>query len=399
MATMLSNAIKFRSLSHQLTKQEFKEFLNKMIDHNKTNLITTSFFNYFIKNNNCNDDLSDINSILSNIIQSRKQKPKLHSKTNMKLNQLPQSVIGYVGSFLDQIDYFDYEKTNRSIFIGCNSPNMLSMIRLRFLNNYSPINLSKYHNVKTLYIHLPLFKQFSIPNNGQIIMHQLNELLLDAQETDVNIEPFMSSNCFNFQNIKSLRLDRFGGDINDFNLDTLYRLFTKFPNVENIEFINLFVSDEFNALKLKQLCPNLNGLSITGGHKDTVDKLINGFENNLQFLTYDVGIHSDLSNVNFNKLQQVMLNDVNAKMVNEVLKTGKNIQKFAVTPHCNVNKKEFKTIINKILKGQSIQYLQIEVNDQNVNAILDGIENGLYETIKYKRKQLKIRISAQENFT
>eukprot|EP01084_Bolivina_argentea_P267575 454230_1 len=130
MATLLANTIKFRSLADELTKEEFKQFLNKIVDCNKTHLITTLLFNYFIKqNNNCND-LNDINSILGNIIESRKQKPKTLSKTNIKLNQLPHSIIGYVSSFLDQSEYFQFEKTNRSIFIGCNSPNMLSILNL-----------------------------------------------------------------------------------------------------------------------------------------------------------------------------------------------------------------------------------------------------------------------------
>eukprot|EP01084_Bolivina_argentea_P220148 373156_1 len=146
MASLLSNAIKFRSLADELTKQEFKQFLNKIVDGNRAHLITTSFFNYFIKqhihinteNKNNSDDLDDVNSMLSDIIQSREQKPKQHSKINIKLNQLPQSIIGYTASFLYESEYFHFQTTNRSIFIGCNSPNMLSVFNLRFVNNYAP---------------------------------------------------------------------------------------------------------------------------------------------------------------------------------------------------------------------------------------------------------------------
>eukprot|EP01084_Bolivina_argentea_P069765 126867_1 len=211
MTTMLPNAIKFRSLSDQLIQQEFKQLLNKMVDSNRKHLITTSLFNYFTKHNNDNsDDLNDINSMLSNIIQSRKQKPKPPSKTNLKLNQLPHSIIGHTASFLDQCEYFKFEKTNRSIFIGCNLPNTLSILRLH-VDNYSTINLSKYRHVKKLHLYLPLFHQLTLPNNGQCIMPDLTELVFDGKKkNDFNIEAFMQSNFFNVENIKLLRLARFG---------------------------------------------------------------------------------------------------------------------------------------------------------------------------------------------
>eukprot|EP01084_Bolivina_argentea_P263900 446856_1 len=99
----------------------------------------------------------------------------------------------------------------------------------------------------------------------------------------------MNSNCFNFQNIKSLRLVRFGdiGDVglvpNWFNIDKFYRLFIKFPIIECLELVNCFIPLTFKASKLKQLYPNLNGLSITAGLISHSNDLINEFGNNLHF--------------------------------------------------------------------------------------------------------------------
>eukprot|EP01084_Bolivina_argentea_P171065 296378_1 len=131
MTTLLPKAIKCRSLINQLTKQEYTRFLNKLVIGNKTSLITSSLFHYFsqtshvLKADHDSDDLDDINSILTNVIQSRQNKQKSQPNqpvVNIKLNELPKAIIGYIASNLEQNDYFRFQKTNRSIFIGCNTP-------------------------------------------------------------------------------------------------------------------------------------------------------------------------------------------------------------------------------------------------------------------------------------
>eukprot|EP01084_Bolivina_argentea_P237073 398522_1 len=126
MSTLLAKAVSFRLLIKQLSKDEFLALMSKIFDIKHSDLISTSLFNYFIhqktiKNPNTND-LNNINSILSNIIRSRKTKPKPESVVDIKLDEFPKTIIGHMASFLHQNDYFCFEKTNRNIFIGCNSP-------------------------------------------------------------------------------------------------------------------------------------------------------------------------------------------------------------------------------------------------------------------------------------
>eukprot|EP01083_Nonionella_stella_P126711 383616_1 len=75
-------------------------------------------------------------------------------KTNRK-HQLPRALIGYTASFLPQMDYVKFAMSNRSIYLGCNSPNLLPELDLTIIEDCSSINLATFASVKTLSIELP----------------------------------------------------------------------------------------------------------------------------------------------------------------------------------------------------------------------------------------------------
>eukprot|EP01084_Bolivina_argentea_P237072 398518_1 len=217
MSTLLAKAVSFRLLIKQLSKDEFLALMSKIFDIKHSDLISTSLFNYFIhqktiKNPNTND-LNNINSILSEIIQSRKPKPQSESMTTatIKLDTLPKALIGNIASYAAQTCYFQFQKTNRKIFIGCNSLNKLITLNLLHVINYSSINLQQFISVKRFTIHVHKYHQFKLPQNGQYIMNQLEYLRLDGDElTDFDIEPFINQNCINIENIKTVSFSDFG---------------------------------------------------------------------------------------------------------------------------------------------------------------------------------------------
>eukprot|EP01084_Bolivina_argentea_P237074 398523_1 len=220
MSTLLAKAVSFRLLIKQLSKDEFLALMSKIFDIKHSDLISTSLFNYFIHQKsikNCNtNDLNNINLILSEIIQSRKPKPKqpksesTHIAT-IQLDTLPKALIGNIASYAAQTCYFQFQKTNRKIFIGCNSPNKLIKLNLLNITNYSSINLQQFTSIKKLMINLNKFHEFKLPQNGQYIMNQLEYLRLDGDElTDFDIEPFINQNCINIENIKTVSFSDFG---------------------------------------------------------------------------------------------------------------------------------------------------------------------------------------------
>eukprot|EP01084_Bolivina_argentea_P081342 147302_1 len=121
-------AIQFRHLSSQLTEFETKHFLTKVIN-NHSDTINKALFLFCIKSSN-NEDVDTFNNLLTKIIRSRKKKPKTITTQNIKLHTLPKQLIGVISSFLNQYDYINFSKSNRFIFIGCNTPNLLQELNL-----------------------------------------------------------------------------------------------------------------------------------------------------------------------------------------------------------------------------------------------------------------------------
>ncbi len=74
-----------------------------------SDLISNALFKHFIglqsDANNINH-LNNINSTLSEIIQSRQKKPKIILTQNIKVNKLPKALIGNISSFF-YFHFFD----------------------------------------------------------------------------------------------------------------------------------------------------------------------------------------------------------------------------------------------------------------------------------------------------
>ena len=142
-------------------KYALTDVVGENVVHHKTALFNhlTQSQTTNISNNNDNE-LNNINDTISNIIQQRKEKPKPFPTTNIKLDELPKALIGHTASFLHQNEYHRLEKTNRSIYIGCNTPNMLNNLDLRKIKNYSSINLTKYSSITILQINMTKFHEF-----------------------------------------------------------------------------------------------------------------------------------------------------------------------------------------------------------------------------------------------
>ena len=74
---------------------------------------------------------------MSNILKSRKNK-KIQQNIN-KIDKLSCQLIGNISSFLNMRSYTNFEKCNRSIYIGCNSPHKLEVIPKTMMLKYPHI--------------------------------------------------------------------------------------------------------------------------------------------------------------------------------------------------------------------------------------------------------------------
>eukprot|EP01083_Nonionella_stella_P154491 497853_1 len=119
--------------------------------HSHSNVILSAILQYVLRSNQI-DEVPHFNELVSNIIRSREGKPKQLAPKDMKLHEFPRPVIGYIASFLYHWDYIDFSMTNRSIYLGCNSPNVLQELSLRKVKDYSDVCFASFPSVKTLFI-------------------------------------------------------------------------------------------------------------------------------------------------------------------------------------------------------------------------------------------------------
>ena len=164
MATSLEKGVQFQSMLHELSKNEFIRLMGKIFDEYQANLIGSSLFIHLsrISPNTCQQNMHDLeflNCTISAIIRSR-ERSNINQFEGLvvKLGQFSKGIFGHIASWLPQSDYFHFEQANRSIFNGCNSPNMLVELNLmdpcsvlpRRTINYSSIKLQKYVSLKHL---------------------------------------------------------------------------------------------------------------------------------------------------------------------------------------------------------------------------------------------------------
>eukprot|EP01083_Nonionella_stella_P301460 1034308_1 len=157
----LTNAIEFRYLTTQLTHEERVGFLSKLV-RTHMDVLFTSLFMLIVKTNQIHE-ANHFNESLSDIINSRKEKPKAIPTNNIQIHQLPRALIGYTASFLKRHEYVKFAMSNRAVYLGCNSPNLLHALDLRNIEDYSSINLAAFPSVKILDI-----GPIELPSNSSV---------------------------------------------------------------------------------------------------------------------------------------------------------------------------------------------------------------------------------------
>eukprot|EP01083_Nonionella_stella_P165489 550610_1 len=236
----LTKAIKFRHLISQLTQEECVEFLSKLVVNSHMDIVVTSLFRHFAKTNQINT-INSFNETLSDIIQSRKEEQKAIVCGNIKICQWPYAIIGHTASFLDQCDYFRFSSSSRSIYLGCNSPNLLHKLNVSNFANYSRTNLQRFPSVNNLAIdplQVPERTEFEVYDSP--IFNQVTTLQLDAcSQNNEWVEQLFARNIVNCNTVTRLNFNT-----NDFEMDrkALLNLLSRFPNLKHIKLRQLYVT-------------------------------------------------------------------------------------------------------------------------------------------------------------
>eukprot|EP01083_Nonionella_stella_P166687 558027_1 len=399
----LNKAIQFRHLITQLTHQERIQFLSKLVGSH-LDIILTSLFRYLLKSNQL-DEVNEFNKELSDIIQSRKDKPAPLCTRNIKLDEFPRAIIGYSASFLDQLDYINFSLSNRSTYLGCNSPNTLQELNLKDILDYSAINLTSFPSIRCL--HIDPFKtaqsqqRFSVAIDDASIFNQISELRLNAKEKTGWVQPFLDQNIVNCDNITALECKRFGSWTSrpgaKMQGDEFLALLTTFPRLTHLQMNGVRITGGITAQDIADVCPKVVGLAVTTADQATVPThLPRTLASQLKYLSLRQGKKKcfDCDNIAFDKLEELRLWWPDNQSLNAILKSALNLKKVHIKywEHWMTNDEIQNSIADLISKSTFLRYAGFSITSPRFGDVLEGIEHGLFKIKTQHRTELKLSI-------
>eukprot|EP01083_Nonionella_stella_P092155 257881_1 len=398
----LTKAIQFRHLITQLTNVERTGFLSKLLDSH-VDMIISSLFRHFVKANQI-DELNAFNASLFDIIQSRKEKPKAISTRNVRLYQLPRAIIGHTASFLQQKDYIHFSMSNRFIYLGCNSPNLLQKLNLYSITDYSSISLSSFPSVNFLYIE-PLKAiasahtlSFDSPNFNHVATLVLTHA--DGNTTRGWVEPFFNQNIVNCETVTKLDGVLFGDDGTDGS--EVLNLLGRFPNLKAITLSGLY-TDNVTSQDIANLCPNVVELCVDGGNLQLTEDLIAIFSSKLKSLGFTEFQNSEFhfDTLIMDQLEELTMIRPSYQSLEGIVKTASNLKKIFLSISISdvddndlMHDLDIKNGMTKlIVKCSFLTCMSFAVKWHGFCAMLEGIESGLLQTKRQRRAELKITIN------
>ena len=387
----LVKAIKFRHLVSGLNGREGVKFATRLMNQ-QSDVIIKALFKFFMQSANAETSVDNANAIISEIVRSRKKKPSIDSKVNVKLDNLPQQLIGAAASFLRQRDYINLSKANRSVYLGCNTPNLLQELNLLRVKDYSSINLASYPSVKTLKLKVGKLNKLKFVENGSSVMNQLHSFTLDGENGgNFDIDAFARTGI-NIKNVRTLRLSRIGSHGSKFDIDRFYKVLDMLPNVECLRLIGLSLNAAIDLQKMSILYPNLTGLGLITRSRVSIQPLIEHYGHHLTYLFIGyLSLDLDLSKIEFASLQELSLMSPSSKCTKDILKTAVNLKSISIYLHHWMSARsasipsEIKDAMIDCMKYcRSLEYMKLQnggfhVYQQNqyMSSALEGIEQGL----------------------
>eukprot|EP00484_Ammonia_sp_Unknown_P008555 CAMPEP_0197074936 /NCGR_PEP_ID=MMETSP1384-20130603/211355_1 /TAXON_ID=29189 /ORGANISM="Ammonia sp." /LENGTH=515 /DNA_ID=CAMNT_0042513777 /DNA_START=82 /DNA_END=1628 /DNA_ORIENTATION=+ len=385
----LTGAIRFGSLLSQLTPSEVHTFLSTLIDQ-QSNLVLTALFNYLQREPVI---AKSFNNLAADIQKSRRQRTPPPQRNKRTLDTIPVELIGNIASYLPQASYFSLCRTNRIVYISCNTPNQLQHINLMKTDDYSRIALEHYPSVVSLSLNLSNFQKLQRPRGNQKVLSKLKFLNLTVQHMSFDsFSHFMSTNFIDLRQVTRLQCD-----------DVLFQteLFAQFLT----EFSKLEYLEAYGNIDIPQICnllAPLKGIRMYPGfelQRDMIHTLGHNWEY-MQFIDRE-SIDYNLSAVDFGKLEQLNTFRVSSKSLCDLLQSAVHLKKVRlIQPDMNCQETEH-ALANILERCHEVQYVEVSetqkpaenseddhANEQLCYAALNGIE----------RRRLSDEASATQQF-
>ena len=264
--------IRFRILYDQLTDPEMDKFMCKLWRisgrHQIANFLCTvsQRFSHFPANQQLTNILPTACNIINGIIAERESMQSSNDENTelpaRRITHLPASLVGEIASNLNQLDYIAFSKTNRKIFVDCNTPNRLQSINVQPEQyRYSRLRLANFPQIRKFDFELDRITEFHKTNDQ--IFHGNNRLRTMAircgwaHDTDIDCLISDQSRCFS--SIQCLILDDEDGS-GVMESIHLLKLMSKFQGLKALSVRNLEICGQINVDDLRGLCPMISDL-------------------------------------------------------------------------------------------------------------------------------------------
>eukprot|EP01083_Nonionella_stella_P228000 808384_1 len=445
----MDSLIKFRATIRSLTGDEF---FGSFISTIGRELVTTLLFEGFLRelHQNKNNHVKKANDVIYNIYQARK--PKSNTKTKISLDRLPYPMLYHITTFLDFANSLQFEKANRSIFIGSRS----SRLPTHSLDSNHFAKLIQYcdHNRQLSLETLPSFKAISI----------LAEDIIEYDEAEDEFQP-LCSYPWNFNPILSIfnhigelifKIDDdksafFGDELlgrtqldnihtirctssasykdEDVTAVSLFDVFRAAENRTTLQFWEVsgrFVVDESPGEEISKLISQLRGIALNFvvynqrwhayaayGMGDIRSSIIYPLlSNRLQSFHKTLHLFTDAINGKFNEVQELcvpwrmckddinILNNQNLSNIRRIffnnVDVAKDLFECGIINENDIDKyqsdaQSMELLMHKLI--QSLEYICIDVDLVRIAFDFIHIVGKCLASIPFKRNKLKFRMN------
>ena len=400
--------LRIRTLIAELSEPEFSAFMSRIWRVVGREQILSLLFNPLLKQQsssavnqnadvNINDQSSnrliEITRIASDIIQHRDT--KWNPRTKPKITDIPSTLIGEIASFLELAEYISFSKTNRNVFVGCNSPNRLQKLCLKAIQDYGLVPLRQFPQIKCLEFYLEQISQFTV-NNGERFgqCNQLKALVIPGHVGSISgLDVLISDSSRCFSTVRSLSLTLHS----PVEPDKLIQLLSKFEDLEDLTLYCCHITAQLSSRALSLVCPKIKGfqsLTLDG----SIQPILDAWQSRLEMLKLHFWSPSNYAS---STVRELSFHGIDAQQVNSLLNISKSLRQIEWIPFNHIrfdrnpsfNKQDIEYIIKRcILEQELLKVLRVSTSG-HFDAVCSGIHHGLYLTKKRKRKLIQITLN------
>ena len=409
--TTLTKAVKFRSLADQLTDSEFTTFIKDTIWEYDRSVILTPIFNQYSQHNAIPPDpqvLDELITIIKDIMNRRNPGNKSGIDADPKpvtMLSLSSSLIGEIGSLLDQKSHMRFSRCSRDLHIGCESPCTLRSLSLLGTDSYERVNLQRYAQIGSLRLDVNLFQHLPLPSRG-IVCRSLSTLTL--RNGDVRHNPDLNSllqcSAIDFTNITALTLQNFFGrqrnqTAHRFPVESFLNLLSIFPNLQFL-YLNGLATNPLNSEQLKRMkkmLPNLHSLREGSTVHATTTGILSAFCDSLRSLTSHTWRipHHPVGHWSLMEEVQLVADGGIQPLMREIINSSPRLKRVRLQTEKAESPTVKGVITDIIVRAGRLEQLTLDIKWSRMSLICGAIDRALFDIVERKRKRLFIALTVR----